>query len=638
MMSKTEKIKHLILTIFFIVLGFLATSFIFDQIQKTHITEIKTVDKEAITGSAINSLSQEKSDLQYFYVNKNLDKKINVSAEAYLVGDLGTGEIILNQNADKKMPIASMSKLMTALVAKEIAKESDVAKISKKAVATLGGNGELKVGEKIKVTDLIYPLLLESSNDAAEAIAEYFKRDDFVAKMNSGAKSLKMDDTSFEDPSGLSKNNQSTALDMFKLTGYLMSQKPEIIEITNKKSYSVNKHHWSNISQFTNKNTYIGGKSGYTDAALQTVVSIFNLPLGENISRPVAITLLHSKDRKKDVESILKYLSRNVYYGGESDINTDWVKEKLYIPEIEQNYIDLIFGGDIMLDRGVKNSVNKNFNGNYSTLFSKVGMLKEADVVFANLEGTASDKGSDIGNLYSFRMDPSVVPTLKSAGFNILSVANNHVGDWGRNAYVDNLNRLKENEILYTGGGMNTQEAEKVTVIEKYGMKIGFLGFSDVGPNYMEADGDSAGLLLASNPRFEQIIKDASLQVDYLIVSFHFGDEYKTLHNKKQEELAHKAIDNGAKIVIGHHPHVVEDTEIYKNGYIAYSLGNFLFDQSWSKPTMEGMLLQIKLHKDGNMSVIKNKTQQNKYFQIEKIIPSKEEFIKFKEDKNNVPL
>jgi poly-gamma-glutamate synthesis protein (capsule biosynthesis protein) len=236
-------------------------------------------------------------------------------------------------------------------------------------------------------------------------------------------------------------------------------------------------------------------------------------------------------------------------------------------------------------------------------------------------------------------MDPSVIPVMAGAGIDILSVANNHVGDYGRASYVDTLARLKENEILYTGGGNNASEAETPTIIEKYGMKIGFLGFSDVGPEWMKAEEDKPGLLLANNPRFSEIIENASKQVDFLVVSFHFGDEYKDKHNQRQETLAHKAVDAGAKLVIGSHPHVIEDTEIYSKkdctqssctSLIAYSLGNFIFDQSFSEKTMQGMLLQIKLSSDGSMSMQKNIVKLNKVFQPEKIIKGKEEKIKFK--------
>ncbi len=584
------------------------------------------------------SLATPLSDIpKYLYVNKDITGEPKVSASSYLVGDLNTGEVILAKNQEEKLPIASVSKLMTALVAKEIAKEGDTAQVSKQALATEGANGGLRAGEKIKVTDLVYPLLLESSNDAAEIIAEYFGRDVFMKKMNQEAQNLKMSVTSYEDPSGLSPNNKSTVSDIFKLVGYINKQKPEIISITKARSFSQRKHSWSNISQFLRKDGYLGGKSGYTDEAKQTVVSIFSLPLGETGNRPIAITLLQSFDRSKDIENILKYLKKNIYYGGESDATRDWVKEKVGVPDIrEPDFVNFVFAGDIMLDRGVKNSVIKNFNNDYSKLFEKLelsNLLKESDIVFANLEGTASDRGKDLHNLYSFHMDPSIVPALAGAGVSILSVANNHVGDWGREAYIDTLSRLKENEILYTGGGNNTAEAEKPTIIEKYGMKIGFLGFSDVGPNTMEVGVDKAGLLLANNPRFGEIIKNASEQVDFLIVSFHFGDEYKTTHNERQELLAHRAVDNGAKIVVGHHPHVPEDTEVYKKSYIAYSLGNFIFDQSWSKPTMEGMLLELKLSKDGSMAVKKNIVKLNSAFQPDQIVPGKEEKVKFQEVK-----
>ena len=149
----------------------------------------------------------------------------------------------------------------------------------------------------------------------------------------------------------------------------------------------------------------------------------------------------------------------------------------------------------------------------------------------------------------------------------------------------------------------------------------------------MIADKEKAGILLANDPNFDEIIKNASEQVDYLVVSFHFGEEYQTKHNERQKYLAHKAVDNGAKIIIGHHPHVIQDTEIYKNSFIIYSLGNFIFDQTFSAETMEGMLLNIKLWRDRNMTVRKDILKLNKTFQPDKIIKGKEEKIKFEDTK-----
>lgn len=637
----SSKTFHKMKIIFWVLLSVVVGIFIifFAIFFTKKINPNKTLSAENSRATVLDSLGSEsltRGDAKYFYLNKSSSSQLKLSAEAYLVGDLNTGEVILAKNQNKQLPIASVSKLMTAYVAEETTKASDVAKVSKRALATYGENGNFRIGEKIKITDLVYPLLLESSNDAAEIIAEYFDRDSFVGKMNQLAKNLNMSSTFYEDPSGLSDNNQSTTSDLFKLTGYINQTRSDIFGITTKKNYSIKTHNWPSTNQFLRTDGYMGGKSGFTDPAKETVISLFSLPLSETGSRPIAIILLHSADRYKDVQTILKYLKKNVYYGGVADANTDWVREKIGSPDIrEPDSVTFAFLGDIMLDRGVRNSVIKNFNNDYSALFDKMDVLKESDIVFANLEGSASDQGTDMHNLYSFRMDPAVIPALAGAGINMLSVANNHVGDWGRAPYGDTLARLRENEILYAGGGINNIEAEAPTIVEKYGMKIGFLGFSDVGPDWMAAKSDQTGLLLANNPRFDEIIQNASKQVDYLVVSFHFGDEYKTKHNTRQEYLAHKAVDDGAKLVIGTHPHVVEDTEVYKNSYIAYSLGNFIFDQAFSADTMQGMLLNLKLYNSGQITVRKDTVKLNKAFQPDLIIKGKEEKIKFEKAKTN---
>ncbi len=299
---------------------------------------------------------------KYYYFNKDFKRSLKVSADAYLVGDLNTGEVILSKNSNDKYPIASVSKLMTALVSTLIPNENETASVSKTALATYGTNGNFRTGEKIKTSELLYPLLLESSNDAAEIIAEHFGRDTFIKKMNQEAAVLNMDHTTYEDPSGLSANNRSTPADLFKLLGYLKKEKDTLLDITKKRSYANKEHNWSSTNQFLREEGYIGGKSGYTDPARETVVSLFSLPLSEEGVRPVAIVLLKSKDRYQDVQTILSYLKKNVYYGGKSDANNDWVTERMDIPDIrEPDFVTLNFAGDIMMDRGVENSVIKNY-------------------------------------------------------------------------------------------------------------------------------------------------------------------------------------------------------------------------------------------------------------------------------------
>ena len=632
--EKKFKLKHLFWILVIVIFGVLLASLAFKSFGYQKIVP----NNNQINAVMVDQNQENNKGQTEFYFIKNPEKKPIVSAESYLVGDLDTGEIIFSKNKDTKFPIASVSKLFTATIENENQSDDNLSKISTKALSTEGENGGFYLNEKIKTSDLVYPLLLESSNDAAEAIAEFFGRNNFIEKMNQKVKDLGMASTSFQDPSGLSKDNQSTASDLFIFAKYLYSQKPNLLEISTKKSFNNKKHIWFNNSQFLGFEGYLGGKRGYTEESKQTALSIFSLPLGENNNRNIGIIILRSPDRLKDVQSIYNYLRKNIYYGKESDANLAWVKQKEgVIEETEPNFVTLVFGGDIMLARGVRNSVMKNFDGDYSLLFENLPVLKKVDIAFANLEGPASDKGSDKHNLYSFRMDPSVVPALKGAGISIVSVANNHEADWGQDAYSDTLARLKENEIAYTGGGLNETEAEEPTIIEKNGMKIGYLGFSDVGPSSMEANSNQAGILSASNPRFAEIIKNASTKVDQLIVTFHFGEEYKTGHNQRQTYLAHTAIDNGAKIVIGHHPHVAEDTEVYKNGFIAYSLGNFIFDQYFSENTIKGMLLEIKLYKDGGLYVKKDTVKLTKFFQPDKLIEGKEEKIKFEIVKKLVP-
>lgn len=257
--------------------------------------------------------------------------------------------------------------------------------------------------------------------------------------------------------------------------------------------------------------------------------------------------------------------------------------------------ITLTLLGDVMMDRGVKRSVEKKFGGDYNALFKNTSYLKDSDITFANLEGSVAYGGHNVGSIYSFHMDPKSLQALKQAGINIVSFANNHVGDWSRVAFDESLEHLKDNQILYAGAGVDYKQVTTPAIIEVRGKKIGFLASTDVGPNWLAAKIDSPGILLASDPNLSKIITEAKKQVDYLIVSFHFGNEYSPT-NSRQVKLAHLAIDNGADIVVGAHPHVMQRIEWYKNKPIFYSLGNFIFDQYFSPHTLEGMIAFVSIN------------------------------------------
>jgi hypothetical protein len=319
----------------------------------------------------------------------------------------------------------------------------------------------------------------------------------------------------------------------------------------------------------------------------------------------------------------------NIYTNNDSKNNKNQTANVLNtkpIAEIKPDYIVVTFAGDLMFDRGVKGSVNKNFKNDFNNLFDNINgenndesIFNKDDISFLNLEGPVSDVGRNVGSIYSFRMNPVTISVLKNLGIDIVSFANNHVGDYTITAFTDTLKRLNEGDILFTGAGQSYDEAKTPTVIEKNNIKTCFLGFSDVGPNWIKATAKSPGILLATDPNFNQIVSDAKINCDVLIVSFHWGDEYQP-HNARQTKLAHLAIDNGADVIVGHHPHVAQDIEIYKEKPIIYSLGNFMFDQYFSPETMQGLVVQMKVYKDGSSKdIIQYTSLQNKLFQIESI-------------------
>lgn len=285
----------------------------------------------------------------------------------------------------------------------------------------------------------------------------------------------------------------------------------------------------------------------------------------------------------------------------------------------EEKTVTILFAGDIMLARDVATSVARHFGGDYGKLFEKIPEIKIPDITFANLEGPVSDLGHNVGSIYSFRMDPLALPSLKNGGIDIVSFANNHVGDYTVAAFTDTLDRLDANGILHVGAGHTKSEAEAPVIIDKNGIRIGFIGFSDVGPNWLAADETTPGILLASDPQMPEIIAHAKAQCDILVTSFHWGIEYQPHHSAEQEFLAHTAIDSGADFVIGHHPHVEEDTENYKNGFIAYSLGNFIFDQPFSKQTMQGLVVEATLDKTHVTNIEKKHVYLNAFYQPERI-------------------
>jgi poly-gamma-glutamate capsule biosynthesis protein CapA/YwtB (metallophosphatase superfamily) len=287
----------------------------------------------------------------------------------------------------------------------------------------------------------------------------------------------------------------------------------------------------------------------------------------------------------------------------------------------DENKIELIFTGDIMLDRGVEWKIINEGEDDFTFPFKKISEeLNGADIVFGNLESPISDKGEKAGSIYSFRADPKAMEGLTFAGFNVLSLANNHAFDYTSKALSDTFSRLKQADIDYVGGGQNATEAATPVIKEVKVTKFAFLAYTNLCPLSWNATAEKAGVNCVSLDDLQKIkneIAAAKKQADIVIVSMHAGEEYTQEINEFQTKFSRAAIDAGADIVIGHHPHVAQKYEEYKGKWIFYSLGNFVFDQSFSEETMQGLMLKVAVRDKKITEIIPVRTQLNDFFQVE---------------------
>lgn len=215
----------------------------------------------------------------------------NLSATAVLVGDWSVVNPIFHKNLDQQWPIASLTKLMTAVVAVENIQEEEKISMSSNAIATEGNAGNFLVGGSYSLNEALKALLKFSSNDAAVAVAEHFGYENFVVAMNGKLKELGMNNTRFFDPTGLSPLNQSTSGDLEKLAMYIFYSHPHIFEITREKE--------GNIHPFAGQENFLGGKTGFIDEANGNLISLFNPPSGGG---PLLIIVLGSEDRFLDTK------------------------------------------------------------------------------------------------------------------------------------------------------------------------------------------------------------------------------------------------------------------------------------------------------------------------------------------------
>ena len=267
-------------------------------------------------------IDEENDD--YRYPDKRAGEFPQVSAKNYLVADLGSGFVFAKKDSQSTTSIASLTKLMTAVVLSEKIDLRKTILVRPEMLNSYGSTTGLDVGERFGVVELFYPLLTESSNDAAEVLSYFFGRANTIGLMNEKAKSILMGNTEFVSPDGYDPNNISTAEDLFYLARYTLNNRPPILEITKGENVQtfgeVNFKNLDNKNLFFDDQNFVGGKTGYIIVSKYTGLFIFKFQTKIGEERKIAIILLGSdglkegeKSLEKEVQNILNWLKENYF-------------------------------------------------------------------------------------------------------------------------------------------------------------------------------------------------------------------------------------------------------------------------------------------------------------------------------------
>ncbi len=259
-------------------------------------------------------------------------------------------------------------------------------------------------------------------------------------------------------------------------------------------------------------------------------------------------------------------------------------------------FIRLVAVGDVMLARGVNKKV-KEMGASYP--FEKIKQIvREADIAFCNLECALSPRstGKSKGNL--FCIQPEDAEGLSFAGFDMVSLANNHMFDCQKKGILSTIEFLTKEKIKFVGAGKNSMQALGPSTLERKNIRVGFLAFCAYPMDWITLKDDDPAIAFYDSGKAIPAVEKLAKKADVVVVSLHWGDEYQKKPNSTQVRIAHQLIDAGVDLILGHHPHVPQKIEEYKGGIIVYSLGNFVFDQR--KPeTKRSIIFVAKLSRRG---------------------------------------
>lgn len=266
--------------------------------------------------------------------------------------------------------------------------------------------------------------------------------------------------------------------------------------------------------------------------------------------------------------------------------------------------VSILMVGDVSFARNVQRLTDE--RGIDHPLSLVAPWLRAADLTVGNYEGViaADGVGERRYGRWRLRARPEAAPALARAGFDLLTLANNHTMDWGPEGLAATQRHLREAGLLTVGAGPTREAARRPLLTTIRGVRIAWLAFTLVpdppDDNRDTDDGWSRAILRYGDvDSVREAVEAARPLADALIVQFHWGDEYVFCPNHWQTDLGRAAIDAGASLVIAHHPHVIQRFGPYGDGFIAYSLGNFLFDQD-ERP---GMAVWIRVDRKGVIDV-----------------------------------
>lgn len=257
----------------------------------------------------------------------------------------------------------------------------------------------------------------------------------------------------------------------------------------------------------------------------------------------------------------------------------------------------IVITGDILLAGRAQRLIEE--EGPAAPFAEVSAALRGADLAIGNLECALSTRGKRADKKYTFRADPTTAAALSEAGFDIITLANNHSVDYGREALADTMQALREAGIAFVGAGEDAERARQPVTMAagEPPVKIAVLAFSNMEPVSFYAGPSRPGTNPAQPSVIKQSVSAARRQADIVIALFHWGGERDPSPTARQRELAYAAADAGADLVVGHHPHVLQGFERRGHSLIAYSLGNFLFPSRGERRST--MVLRYSPRRDG---------------------------------------